>query len=443
MVKVEVSGGDPVNSEEVSRALEQILASHHFRNSHQCSGLLSYIVEHTLAGEENLLRERVIGSEVFGRPAGYEPGEDPVVRLRAADVRKRLAQYYLSESDQNGVQIDVPPGSYRAVFRFKTEIPATENVAQPAISAPSLVAEPPSSAAIERTEALTAPATFTAVRASSRSKRVIALAVVLAVLSIVVGAALFFRVNSPEERAFKGFWAPWANSRKPVIISVGSNAVYRLQDDYIDRYARERGLQASGREIFVPLREGDVVPANDLIPAYSSFVALGDVAAVSSIVADLTKQNKAFQERFPNDISFAELQNSASVLVGGFNNPMAMELTKHLEFVMRGGSEIDDQLNPRRKWLLHASADSRDSADYAILTRLVERNGNAPLMSVAGLGQYGTLATADLISDPTALYPITKQFGNGWMQKNLQVVLQVRVVDFKAAPPEIITYRSW
>ena len=265
----------------------------------------------------------------------------------------------------------------------------------------------------------------------------------LLLLFVVASAVFLFRANSPEKASFRRFWAPWVSGHQPVIISVGSNAVYRVQDDVVDRYARERGLDASGREIFIPLRDGDTVHANDLSPAYGSFVALGDVAAVSSIVASLTKQDKAYQERFPNDISFAELQNTPSILVGGFNNSMAMELTKNLEFVMRRGSEIDDQLNPGRKWLLHASLDSHDTADYAIVTRLIQRDGDAPLMSVAGLGQYGTLAAADLISNPAAVYQMTRHFGKDWADKNLQVVLRVVVVDFKASPPEIAAYRSW
>jgi hypothetical protein len=186
-----------------------------------------------------------------------------------------------------------------------------------------------------------------------------------------------------------------------------------------------------------------MLPATALSSAYSSFVALGDVAAISQIVTSLTKQDNAYQERFPNDVSFAELRNSASALVGGFNNPMTMQLTKHLEFAMRRGNEIDDTRNPSRKWLLHASVDSRDTADYAILTRLLQKNEDAPLISIAGLGQYGTLAAGELICSPATVYQMTKELPKDWAGKSLQDVLRVRVVDFKPTPPEILAYRSW
>src|SRR5271157_3170644 len=102
----------------IREALGDVLQSAPFRNTRQCQSFLKYIVEHTLAGESDLLRERVIGTEVFGRSHDYEPGDDPVVRVRAAEVRKKLAQYYQDQPD-SPVRIDVPPGSYKAVFQWK------------------------------------------------------------------------------------------------------------------------------------------------------------------------------------------------------------------------------------------------------------------------------------------------------------------------------------
>jgi hypothetical protein len=183
--------------------------------------------------------------------------------------------------------------------------------------------------------------------------------------------------------------------------------------------------------------------ADDLFPAYNSFVALGDVAAVSRIVATLTQTKKPFQERFPNDVSFAELRENPSVLIGGFNNPMTLELTKQLQFVMRGGNEITDTLDPKRKWQLNVLKDPPDTADYAIITRLVQRNGDAPLIGVAGLGQYGTLASAELICSPTNIHLVTDRLPHGWSEKNFQVVVRISIVDFKASAAEVVAYKSW
>lgn len=443
------------NSEsgEVRRVLSQILASQSFRNSKQCSSMLLYIVEHSLAGDENLLRERVIGSHVFGRPADYETNEDPVVRLRASEVRKRLAQYYLTDPDPTGVYIEIPSGGYRATFHsrkdstsfpigmnretFSTEAPAASQTSH-GVEQPKVPFEAVSSADPSIEPSIHLPKT------AGRKRGWLRVAAVAAVLLLLAAAAMFtvMRANS-HEKTFRAFWAPWMSSTKPVIISVGSNAVYRVKDEYVDRYAKEQGLENQGRELYVPFGNNATLPAAEIYPAQSSFVALGDVAAISNIVATLTREKRSFQERFPNDVSFAELRDTPSVLVGGFNNPMTLELTRHLEFVMRSGKEIDDTLNPNRKWLLNASADSHDTADYAIITRLVQRNGDAPIISVAGLGQYGTLGAAILICNPEEIHRVTDELPKGWADRNLEVVLRIAVLDFKPTTPVVVAYRSW
>ena len=102
----------------VESALRDISESPIFRSSKQCQLLLRYIVENSLAHHDDLLRERVIGATVFGRAPDYDAGNDPVVRARVAEVRKRLAQYYLAHGDEASVLISIPSGSYVAVFLF-------------------------------------------------------------------------------------------------------------------------------------------------------------------------------------------------------------------------------------------------------------------------------------------------------------------------------------
>src|SRR5215831_11172801 len=97
---------------EVRLQLERILASGPFRNSRRASAMLRYAVERALAGETEALKERTIGVEVFGRPAGYDTGADHIVRSTAGDVRRRLAQYYQENGEANGLRIDFAPGSY-------------------------------------------------------------------------------------------------------------------------------------------------------------------------------------------------------------------------------------------------------------------------------------------------------------------------------------------
>jgi len=430
------SARDPAR---VQAALDHLLSSPPFRNTQQCKALLLYIVKHTLAGEDHLLRERVIGSEVFGRKPDYETGEDPVVRIRAAEVRKRLAQYYQAIPETPELHIDIPPGSYRATFRWKE---ATAPDLAPATQTHSGDLHPALPLAAQLQPAQLQPFRSTIAGQPARHFGRWAFASLIALILVAGASVAALRVPAPA-RALHDFWQPWINSPKPVIIVIGSNAVYRLSDAVTDRYTAEHHLETHGMEVFIPMGPDVTIHGSDLFPAENSFVALGDVAAVSDMVASVTRQKQAFQERFPNDVSFAELRNSPTILIGGFNNPMTMELTKDLRFVMRAHDEIDDAQDPNRRWLLHASNDSHDTEDYAIVTRMVARSGDAPVLSVAGMGQYGTLAAADFVCNPASLRQLANQLPKDWAAHNLQVILHLKVVDFKPVATEVVAVHTW
>jgi hypothetical protein len=417
----------------ILQALDDVLSSPPFRNTQQCQNLLRYIVEHTLAGEDHLLRERVIGSEVFRRSPDYEPGEDPIVRLRASEVRKRLAQYYQGASEACGIRIEVPPGSYRASFQRKEPAPV-------AVPAPTAVPE----AVLTEPAPTVEPTPLPLPQAKRKFLRADLFGLLVGGGFLIAAVVIFLVLWSGSQAAsFRAFWGPWTSSPKPVIIAIGSNAVYQLSDEVTDSYAKEHHLEPRGKEFFVPIDPNGSIRGRDLRPAYNTFVALGDVAAVSNIVAALTRQKQPFQERFPDDISFAELRNSPSLLVGGFNNPMNIELTKDLRFVFRVRNEIDDQQNPNHRWQLRASEDSHDTEDYAIINRLVQKPGNAPILSAAGMGQYGTEAAAEFICSPAAISGLVGRLPKNWQTRNLQIVLHVKVVDFKPTTTEIVGLYTW
>jgi eukaryotic-like serine/threonine-protein kinase len=101
----------------VRSALELVLLSDAFAGSKQCQDFLRLVVERALAGEVDTISERTIGVELFGRPADYDTSNDGVVRVRAAEVRKRLGQYY-RETTASPVHIELPPGSYVPEFHW-------------------------------------------------------------------------------------------------------------------------------------------------------------------------------------------------------------------------------------------------------------------------------------------------------------------------------------
>ena len=98
--------------------LEEILTSQAFASSPRAQEFFKLIVNHALGGEIDQLRERMIGAEMFGRPISYDTGSDPVVRVKASEVRKKLAQFYSETGHSAAVKIELPSGAYVPHFQF-------------------------------------------------------------------------------------------------------------------------------------------------------------------------------------------------------------------------------------------------------------------------------------------------------------------------------------
>ena len=112
---------DPPKAQQVRDHLNELLHSHEFAASKRAQEFLTLLVNRALAGEFDLLRERMIGAELFQRPVGYDTANDPVVRVKATEVRKKLALYYLERTGKPGVRIDLPSGTYVPRFLFEPE----------------------------------------------------------------------------------------------------------------------------------------------------------------------------------------------------------------------------------------------------------------------------------------------------------------------------------
>src|ERR1700723_197576 len=104
--------------------LDRLLGNVHFSNSKRFPSFLRFIVHEELEGRGYQLKERTLGIEVFGRDASYDTTSDPIVRVTAAEIRKRIAQYYQESADPNEVRISLPAGSYVPHFEWpKTSTP--------------------------------------------------------------------------------------------------------------------------------------------------------------------------------------------------------------------------------------------------------------------------------------------------------------------------------
>jgi hypothetical protein len=107
----------------VRAALEKILASPAFASSDRLTRFLRYVVDETLEGRADALKETIVGVDVFGRKPAYDPRLDGVVRTEAIKLRARLKEYYETEGQRDAIRIDIPKGGYVPSFAEQEQPP--------------------------------------------------------------------------------------------------------------------------------------------------------------------------------------------------------------------------------------------------------------------------------------------------------------------------------
>jgi len=399
----------PEKAEEVLGELERVLGSPLFRGSRRCQSLLRRITEQTVAGEVDSLKERALGVEVFGRPADYDTSQDPVVRASAAEIRKKLAQYYQEAGHGSGARIEMPSGSYLAEFHFAGEKPA---------------------------------ATDRVSKAKPRRRTTI-LAAGTATAGLLILAAVLAAVNWRRSE-LDDLWGPVLKAPGTVLVCIGVQAAYNLRSaqgqDEIQGIIQPPSAAAVRR----PIQEEDLVLFRD------RYVALDDALCLVRLTTLLERYRKPYRIRAQRSTSFADLRDTPAVLIGAFDNPWTLRTADQLRFTFRKDSEHDtgmvhDSQHPENEqWKLTSYWPNWDvPVDYAIVTRMVDTTTDRPVVIAAGLTQYGTIGAGEFLSNPEYFSEAARRLPAGWQKKNLQIVLSVPVVNRISGRPRILATHVW
>jgi tetratricopeptide (TPR) repeat protein len=113
------AGADPIAAQAVRAQLDRILNSRAFARSPRISRFLTFVVEQTLQGQEDKLKEYLLGVEVFGRMESFDPRIDSIVRVEARRLRYKLEKYYETEGRDDAVFIQLRKGCYVPIFTKK------------------------------------------------------------------------------------------------------------------------------------------------------------------------------------------------------------------------------------------------------------------------------------------------------------------------------------
>ncbi len=435
------SGGAPTDGlrrEAILRELESILSSPFFRTSNRSKQFLSYVVQHTLDGNHEPLKERTIGAKLFQRPVGYATGDDPVVRVQAGEVRRRLEQYHHAGLTQSPVRIELPVGSYAPEFRWAPTTPQHE---EPALAEPTQ-AEP-----TKGEPAQAAPIDLVA----KNQKRFTQARLILGFCLVLAVALLVARVyrSSPGKSTVNQFWAPVLATSEPVLICLAKPTVYVPSLELLQRYSKSPGDFATELQQLTerpPLQPQDKLVWGDLLEYADYGVAAGDTYAAVRLSALLARMGKESQVRIGAHYSFADLRNSPAIVVGAFNNRWTMQMTSnlHFAFVEEGGQGLIREQGPMgRAWRPKRGPHGEVTEDFGVVTRLLNSKTGQFVVSTAGILSDGTQAAAEFVSSSGYLEEALRTAQPDWMKKNLQFVVQTTVTDSVAGPPQVVAIYMW
>lgn len=378
-------GLHPDQQAKVRQELDKLLASSHFQSSTQCQRFLRYVVERTLDGNADSIKEQVIGVEVFGKPPSYSPGEDAGVRVKAGEVRKRLRSYYNERPEKHSVIIDLPVGTYVPVFHVAEAPPA-----------------PPPPA--------------------MRSKWLWIGIGVLAAAIVVIAYFALNRTRVPSSLA--EFWSPVYSSKRMALLCAAPVPVFsRLRDPTKDH----------------PTTVDDFVPIPD------QFVAVDDLNAISQISEMFTSMRWPYKLRIANDVSFRDFRSTPVVLVG-FSYTRWDDLNHGSRYSIDLGRRpfgiLDrDQMT---SWTIPTNPDDPQlNEDYAIISRIFDQDTGNILIQITGISHYGTEAAADLVTNPEQLEQSLAGVPAGWQRRNLQIVLHVSIIANSPSAPHVVASYVW
>jgi hypothetical protein len=426
-----VPNGNPqlpagADKEAILRELESILSSPFFRTSNRCKQFLSYVVQHTLEDNREPLKERVIGAKLFQRPAGYATGDDPVVRVQAGEVRRRLEQYHHAAANHSPVRIELPVGSYAPTFRW-----ATPGVVAPAEAEPHLEAE--------------APVAAPRIAETSRWRRRALIAGILVVALALLGAAIYH----PRKSTLNQFWSPVLSSPGPVLICLAKPRVYRPSAELYQKFAKDPLEFATEWQRLTqppPLLPSSKLTWGEMAEYTDYGVAAGDVYAALRMSAALERMGKESQVRIGANYSFADLRNSPAIVVGAFNNRWTMQMTSNLHFAFveeKGKQMIREQGLSGQSWSTRFGPNHEVAEDFGVVTRLLNSKTGKFVVATAGIMADGTQAAAEFVSSSDYLDQALRTAKPDWMNKNLQFVVQTTVTDSVPGPPQVVAMYVW
>lgn len=422
MNNIEVAALDRVTEQEIRMQLERILLSPPFRGSKRHPRFLRFVVDKTLSGTAQDIKERIIGVEVFDREIHYDVSSDPIVRVAAGEIRKRLAQYYIQPGHELELRIELPAGSYVPTFYMphRGEEAAADERSKPDRELQIALLPGDSSFTAEPEVPAFDSATYI-VDKPRRSRALSIASFALASLLLVVTGYFLWSRGHRHSTDLDAFWQPLlANSS--TILCIG-DLNYLITD----------------QSPTLPQDVNRVLAARD-------HIAAKDAVALARIVGFMGESSRQSSVLTADNTTLTDLRSQPAVMIGAYNNHWTGELLSSYRFqflrdTVNQVGTIHDTRNPMQSWAIDLrSPPAPVHKDYALVSRIKSPITEQTDLIFAGIGPGGTIAASEFITNPRYFNEFVKVAPAGWENREIQIVITTDVIGERSGPPHVLAF---
>jgi hypothetical protein len=394
--------------------LERLLANPFFSHSRRFPSFLRFIVSQTLLGRTDLLKERTLGIEVFGKSANYDTANDPIVRVTAAEIRKRIAQYYQDPAHEHELRLSLPPGSYVPKFDPPHGV-RTEEPHSTLLTVHGVLESP-------TTDSLSVPHVGAAAPAKHGWTTPVLTSVVL--LLMAVGGWLWWQ--SSQTSALMEFWAPVLNSSDPVLFCIADQTQYTA----------------------ISLRDAQDPSKQQVLHDNLTAVVIDDLTPLVKIAGFLQSNHKKYSMRGEGSTTLMDLRAGPTVFIGAYDNQWTLRLLKPLRFhfvndeSMTHFGIVDSESKAPTTWVVDRVQQiaTNNYNDYAIVARFTDSTTGKLAVVAAGIGRGGTIAAGELLTDAAQLAPVLRAAGD---KRNVELVVSTPIIGGEPGPPRVEASYAW
>ena len=438
--------------ESIREQLNRLQISPYFIQSKRSVAFLRFIIDQTLSGDTDKIKERILGIEIFGRDADYDTASDPVVRVTASEIRKRVAQYYQESGHQDELVITLPSGSYVPRFHWPKGphdlgMPSagthaehhSPDRAMPEAHDPT-AAHPDEPLAQATAFAPASPDSYvqTEIHPEAQVARgrlhftYVGAVIWFTAALLLVGLAYLWQ--EIHRSTFDFFWQPVMTTSDPVLLCIGDQ------------------LQDSGFAFRDPTEPARQVWLNDDLKKNSyTTVAIDDLNSIIKVAAILQSRGKLYTIKGQGTTTLTDLKSGPTIFVGAFDNAWTLRMTNSLRYHFSSNAamtqfRVDDSMaTVQSRWVVDRSSQMATGTyhDYAIVARFVDNNTDKYAVVVAGIGRCATLAAGEFLTNTGDLAKLELASKAAGGKKNLEIVLSTLVIDGQPGSPKIEAVYFW